>query len=140
MSKRCSVDHKLETGKLAAAYWAWYPEPDVRVAYKTAYCVKHADALLSIIKKAAGHAVDSDLHDDGTCMACGEDLSGGYELTWVNAYMPGIEAIAVTLEHCYTHATSIRAEITEMGERLKDRDVSKSGAPASSPWASLFSA
>lgn len=138
MPRRCSIDKKIATRDVATAYWSWYPETDQRVAYKLMYCVDHADILIRQIKDGSKYAVEMNLEDDGHCMRCGENVGPDVDLTWVSAYMPGVEELKVTLEHCFNCAPGFRAEIIDFGEKLPNRDGRRAGAPATSPWASLF--
>lgn len=138
MPKVCSIDKRSPRGKMASAYWSWYPEPDKRVAYLMRYCVDHAEVLLDQIGKIVARHDFDEINEESTCGRCGGSTEVERDYSWAAVYIPGCDVLNVTIETCFSCAVAFRAEIIDYGERLPERNGYVAGAPANSPWARLI--
>ena len=140
MPRQCSVGKHIISGRAASGYWAWFPEPDRRTAYRALYCGKHADALITILKQGLSDQDEPSETSLNSCTGCGIAIDAEYDPTWCTAYMPGMEPLAFTFLHCYSCAAQFRVPILEAGEKLPERDEYRARAPEASPWQSLWTA
>jgi len=132
---RCSYCEERVKGKPASLYWAWFPLPGERVAYKTRSCPE----CLTSHFKALLQTSSSTSTDDDTCIACGGSSEADEAVVYLTLYLPKREALSYELVFDAPCAVKTYATISDVGERLPDRGARDGGpeTPHPDPWASL---
>lgn len=126
--------------KLATAYWAWYPEPDHRFAYKVQYCRGDADILAGAVAMGYDNDFNPRSSDTDGCCNCGTAITDGVWLvTYAKVYIPGQEQLDLELWLCEPCALQLRSHVQDHGTALPNRDQYRTEPLArANPWGSLI--
>lgn len=140
MPSVCSICKRRSADKLASVYWAWYPEPDRRDAFKVQYCRGDADMLSAAVAMGYHNEFNPRPADSDGCCNCGTAITDGVWLvTYAKVYIPKMEALDLELWSCEPCAIHLRSHVLEYGTRLPAREQSSVPIRArESPWGSLI--
>lgn len=134
MPRPCSLCHQPSSDGLASVYWAWYPGPNTRLAYRTKICpdctTEHVVPIMAMSpleREAAG---------DHHCAKCGILADEDEFFIYATVYLPGREPTEVEGLLCGACAAVATALLQTEGYRLPDRDPARTREkPLSPAWA-----
>lgn len=136
MARPCSFCHQPSRDGLASIYWAYYPGPNDRKAYRTKLCPGCvADTVVPIMGVLP---MDREMHNDTSCVACGAGTANDENYLYAKCYWPGADGTDVEALLCGACMAVWTARLQTEGFRLPDRDPSARAREAVSPaWALL---
>lgn len=121
--RRCAADRQPFSGRPAAVYCTFFPQPGSRKAYRAYVCPDHAYLLGEIFdleKKSLDIPEDS---TDAPCPGCGQFSFDGEVVTYFDMYIPGAERHRVELWTCSPCSQQTRGPFVTAGRLLPDRDA-----------------
>lgn len=138
-TRRCSECGNRSREGFASTYLAWYPEPNVRAAYRTLHCGACAPGWASLLSSARGNYADGPQDDQSLCGSCGTDTGGMWCVTYATLFVPHADRADLEMWNCEPCALKLRAKVIDIGVRLPDREPLRAPAAAAvSPWAKVL--
>jgi hypothetical protein len=113
--KPCSACTQRFAGKATSVYSAWM-DGQGRESYRASLCMDCVYAHIApLIKRSIARGMDE------SCDQCGGADTKGYDIVWLNVYLPKREQEAFELMFCQDDAKLGRSRLAHMSTRLTDR-------------------
>lgn len=91
---------------------------------KVRLCMPCASEYAEAVRQLKPAAVDDETVEwPESCAGCGGQLADDFDPTYLTVYMPSQEAVQLVLTQCGACALHSRPPLSEMGERLVDRQA-----------------